>query len=111
MTDNQAEWQWQGWKEASRVLVPRDAFLRGELTLEGLIQTVPPPLVELMKRTLMKYARRFQISVEDDLEGDLVHMMLTGAAEYASRRDHPPHHPHQHASGRRWPDAHPHAGS
>jgi hypothetical protein len=86
MTDNANEWLWNGWKEASRILVPRDAFLRGNITLEGLLQTIPAPLVALMKRTVMKYARRFQISVEDDLEGDEVHMMLLGAAEYASKR-------------------------
>ena len=74
------------------MLVPRDAFLSGNVTLEGLLLTMPPPLLALMKRTVGTYGRRFQISLEDDLQGDEVHMMLKGASDYARSREMPSSH-------------------
>ena len=87
MTDNANGWLWDGWKEASRVLVPRDAFLSGDLSIATLIRTIPPPLLARMKQVLARYARRFQVSLEDDVEGDEVHLILTRAVAYAASQE------------------------
>lgn len=83
MTDHANGLLWSKWKEAARVLVPRDAFLAGRLTIRRLVDTCPPGLLALYKKTISTNARRFQISLIDD-PGDAVHMMLTGLTEIAA---------------------------
>ena len=89
MTDNANEWLWGGWKEASRVYVERGDYLKpqseGGIILSELIESCPPALLQRYKATIMRYARRFQVSLFDDVEPpyDAVHMMLERAAEYA----------------------------
>lgn len=85
MTDNAHEWLWQGWKEATRVLIPRDAYLRGELSLYRLlVVTLPPTLLARMKRVLSLNAHKFTISYDDD-PGDELHALLVGASRLASQ--------------------------
>ena len=86
MTDNANEWLWEGWKEGARVLVPRKPFLDGALTLERLVDTMPPRLLEQMKATLAANARRFTISLADD-PGDAVHALVLGVERQARLRD------------------------
>jgi hypothetical protein len=90
MTDNANQWVWDGWRQASRVLVPREPFIRGEIQLGELLRTVPAPLLALMKHVVMTYARRFQLSLDDDIEGvgDEMHSILVRAAAYADAQ-HP----------------------
>ena len=83
MTDHANEWLWAGWKEAARVVAPRDALIEGRLNLSQLIGSAPAPLLTRMKATLAQHARRFQISLEDD-DDDEVHMILTAMAEAAA---------------------------
>ena len=83
MTDHANGWLWDSWKDAARVVVPRDDFITGRLKLARLAETMPPPLLALMKATISANARRFQISLSDD-DCDSVHMILTGLAEAAA---------------------------
>lgn len=57
---------WEGWREDSRVLVSRAAFLRGEVDLAALLGGVPPARVRHMQHTLARHGRRFTISTDDD---------------------------------------------
>lgn len=89
MTDNANGWLWDGWREAGRVLVPRDDFLAGRITLRALLETLPSSLREHMKATVSTYARRFQVSLGDDPNGvgDEVHAIVTRAAEFAQEQE------------------------
>ena len=68
LTDDVAPWFWQDWKARARVLVPRKEFVAGQIDLNKLLQSTPPPLLELMQTTLREKARKFQYSVDDDQE-------------------------------------------
>lgn len=84
MSDQASDWLWDDWKEAGRVLVPRDAYLRGEVSLDTLlIDSMPPDLLRQMKQVLSHNARRMTISYEDD-PGDGLHNILTEAAWLAT---------------------------
>ena len=74
------DWLWREWREQAVVLVPRGAYLSGEINLHEILSGVPPALLAQMKRTLARHGRRFSISHTDD-EGDEVHAILTGARE------------------------------
>ena len=66
------------------MLVPRDAYLRGEVSLDTLlIDSMPPDLLRQMKQVLSHNARRMTISYEDD-PGDGLHNILTEAAWLAT---------------------------
>lgn len=89
MTDNANDLLWADWKEAARVVVPRDKFISGQIDLPCLIDSVPQDLLSLMKQTLSKNARSFQISMHDD-DADQVHRILVGLMVEARRRKSPP---------------------
>ncbi|KAL1515486.1 hypothetical protein AB1Y20_002110 [Prymnesium parvum] len=59
----------------SRVLVPREAFLRGEVDLRKLLMSVPTVQRSLMQKVAVLNARRFQMSV-DDMPGDAMYTLL-----------------------------------
>jgi hypothetical protein len=68
LSDDVAPWHWASWKDRARVLVPRDEFVSGRIDLKVLLQSMPPELLALMKRTLKEKARQFQYSLDDDQE-------------------------------------------
>lgn len=68
LTDDVAPWFWLDWKDRARVLVPREEFVAGRIDLKKLLQSIPPELLELMRKTLRQKARKFQYSVDDDQE-------------------------------------------
>lgn len=68
LTDNVTPWFWKDWKDRARVLVPRDDFVAGRIDLKKLLQSIPPELLSLMKKTLKDKARRFQYSIDEDPE-------------------------------------------
>ena len=83
MTDHANEWLWDDWKEAGRILVPRERYLRGEVDLHRLlISSMPPPALAHMKHVLSSNARKFTISFHDDPEDEL-HAILVGARRLA----------------------------
>ena len=85
MTDHANEWIWNGWKSAGRVLVPRAAYVAGEISLHALLGTsLPRALLTKMKRVLSLNARKFTISLDDDPD-DQLHALLIGASRLARR--------------------------
>lgn len=68
LSDDVAPWHWSSWKDRARVLVPREEFVAGRIDLKILLQSMPPELLALMKRTLKEKARQFQYSLDDDQE-------------------------------------------
>lgn len=85
LTDDVAPFHWKSWKDRSRVLIPRKAFVSGCVDLKTLLQSAPPQLVNLMQRTLREKARMFQYSVNDDQE-DGIRIILDGLLREASQR-------------------------
>ena len=81
-TDDVAPWFWGDWKAAGRVLVDRDDFVSGRVDLLGLLGSVPPGLLRLMRETLARHARRYQYSLRDD-PGDAVHALLEGVRDHS----------------------------
>ena len=47
MTDHANELLWADWKEGARVLVPRDDYVAGRIELSRLVETAPPPLLDV----------------------------------------------------------------
>ena len=84
--DHTYPWLWGSWHEEARVLVPRQAFLRGELDLNRLLSSAPPELITHFQRTIAQHARVFQFSEVDD-GGDQLHALLVGALREAQRHE------------------------
>ena len=78
MQNHAYSWMWDGWREASRVLVPRGPFLKGQIDLFALLSSIPDHFRRRMQATIAANARKFQMSREDD-PGDAVNMILQGA--------------------------------
>ena len=78
--DNAYGWLWGRWKAAARVLVDRRQYVSGRVSLQTLLGSVPPPLLELMQATIEAHGRSWQVSREDD-PGDEVHALLLGALQ------------------------------
>jgi len=78
MQDHAYSWMWDGWREASRVMVPRGPFLKGQIDIFALLSSIPDHFLRRMQATIAANARKFQMSLEDD-PGDAVHMILQGA--------------------------------
>lgn len=78
-TDHTARLLWgDEWRVASRILVPRDAFLNGSYDLVASLQSVPEGRVRAMQGVIVRHvARRFQLSLRDD-PGDSLSGMLRG---------------------------------
>ena len=85
LTDDVAPFHWKSWKDRSRVLIPRKAFVSGCVDLKTLLQSVPPQLVKLFQKTLREKARMFQYSVNDDQE-DGIRVILDSLLKEASQR-------------------------
>lgn len=77
VSDLTSELVWGGWKDASRVLVPRDKYLGGHIDLELLLAGMPSELLATMGENIAKHGKRFQFSVRDD-PGDALSVMLHG---------------------------------
>jgi hypothetical protein len=67
---------WAEWRSAASVGVNRAAFLAGEVDLYKLLSAIPPELLALMQRTIAQHGRRFTVSLTDDPD-DLVHHLLS----------------------------------
>ena len=85
LTDDVAPFHWKSWKDRSRVLIPRKAFVSGCVDLKTLLQSIPPQLVDLFQKTLREKARMFQYSVNDDQE-DGIRVILDSLLKEASQR-------------------------
>lgn len=83
LLDNAYPWVWDGWREASLVVIPRQQFLDGDIDLVALLSSIPPALLRRMQETIARNGRKFQASLEDD-PGDLVHSLLVGAVRASS---------------------------
>ena len=82
---NAYPWLWDGWREASSIVVPRQAFIDGDIDLFKLLSSIPSELLQLMQETISRHARRFQMSLADD-RGDEIHHLLLGAKSAAEKR-------------------------
>lgn len=83
-TDDVAPWSWGAWKNQARVLVPRDAFITGQIDLLKLLQSIPPKLLELMQYTLSRYAHQFQYSIDEYYPDDGIRVTLDGLKAQAT---------------------------
>jgi hypothetical protein len=66
LTDETSPFSWGDWKVQARVLVPRQAFVDGQIDLYQLLSTIPLELLELMQDTITRYGRQFHYSLDDD---------------------------------------------
>lgn len=84
MQNHAYSWMWDGWREASRVLVPRGPFSKGQIDLFALLSSIPDHFRRRMQANIAAHGRKFQMSREDD-PGDAVHMILQGAMRHRRR--------------------------
>ena len=80
LQDRVYPWLWNGWREASRVLIPRTLMVENKIDLFELLSSIPEELLHRMQETIARNACKFQMSLEDD-PGDEVHTLLHGAME------------------------------
>mmetsp|Transcript_15181 Transcript_15181/g.33041 ORF Transcript_15181/g.33041 Transcript_15181/m.33041 type:complete len:446 (-) Transcript_15181:108-1445(-) len=86
LTNEVAPWHWEKWREAGRVLVPRDAFTTGVIDLKVLLESIPSRLLTLMQATVRQNARGFQYSLEDD-DYDGIRITLDGLQNQATKME------------------------
>ena len=70
------------WGPISRVAVPREPFLAGQLDLGRLLSSMPPPLLARMKAAVQDSAPRFQVAL-DEMNGDAVHWTLLRLRDFS----------------------------
>lgn len=77
LSDDVAPWHWSHWKQQGRILIDRNQYIEGKIDLQTLLESIPPPLLELMQQTIARFARQFQYSLQyDPLDG--IHTILQG---------------------------------
>jgi hypothetical protein len=81
-SDEVSPWHWGHWKKQGRILIDREAFVRGEIDLYQLLISIPPELLELMQQTLDQYAHQFQYSLHED-HNDGFHLTMDGMKRYS----------------------------
>jgi len=84
MMDSWYDLIWGDWRNATRILVPRGSFTRGEIDLKSLLTSIPQATVTAMQRQLREHASAFQVSLEDDPR-DLVSNVLRGLVRTQTR--------------------------
>jgi len=89
-----APWFWAaaGSAGGGYVLIEREPFLVGNVTLESELGRMPSARVAALGHAVTRVAHGFQYSIDDD-PGDAVDVLLTGLHKMADAQC--PHHKHQ----------------
>ena len=66
---------WDDWRGKSRVLLPREDFITGQLSLYKTLKSLPDDVVASMQTQLRVHGQKFQISMHDD-PNDSISVML-----------------------------------
>ena len=80
-------WLWDGWREESRVLINRTAFVAGEVDLLAHLKRLPTESVSRMQRTIERRGRQFSVSCDADDRSDYFGLMLRGLSAQADRSE------------------------
>mmetsp|Transcript_39524 Transcript_39524/g.55076 ORF Transcript_39524/g.55076 Transcript_39524/m.55076 type:complete len:190 (+) Transcript_39524:142-711(+) len=80
ITDGMAPYHWQGWRNRTRVFVPRWDFMSGRIDLKKLLESIPPSFLQLLQQSIEKIAKRFQTSLQFD-PGDSHSFILRGLVD------------------------------